>query len=176
LDTLNVTYCNIYYRLSDDNTSILPLDFHSLECRMSDDASTIDLKSGKFPVLTSSNFTEWLDLAQTVLISRGLWEYATGEITEGSAAEDKKSFRREDAKAVAFLKLAAGREQRAHLLGLTSSKDVLEKLKSVHQVSQLERVQALLSEFHTFKIQSGESIDISASKLTQLQLQITATD
>jgi hypothetical protein len=143
---------------------------------MSDDASTIDLKSGKFPVLTSSNFTEWLDLAQTVLISRGLWEYATGEITEGSAAEDKKSFRREDAKAVAFLKLAAGREQRAHLLGLTSSKEVLEKLKSVHQVSQLERVQALLSEFHTFKIQSGESIDISASKLTQLQLQIAAAD
>jgi hypothetical protein len=143
---------------------------------MSDDVSTIDLKSGKFPVLTSSNFTEWLDLAQTVLISRGLWEYATSEITEGSAVEDKKSFRREDAKAVAFLKLVAGREQRAHLLGLTSSKDVLEKLKSVHQVSQLEGVQALLSEFHTFKIQSGESIDISASKLTQLQLQIAATD
>jgi hypothetical protein len=143
---------------------------------MSDDASPIDLKSGKFPVLTSSNFTEWLDLAQTVLISKGLWEYATGEITEGSELEDKKSFRKEDAKAVAFLKLAVGREQRAHLLGLTSSKDVLEKLKSVHQVSQLERVQALLSEFHTFKIQSGESIDISASKLTQLQLQIAAAD
>jgi hypothetical protein len=99
---------------------------------MSDDASTIDLKSGKFPVLTSSNFTEWLDLVQIVLISRGLWEYATSEITEGSAAEDKKSFRREDVKAIAFLKLVVGREQRAHLLGLTSSKEVLEKLKSVH--------------------------------------------
>jgi hypothetical protein len=143
---------------------------------MSDDASPIDLKSGKFPVLTSSNFTEWLDLAQTVLISKGLWEYATGETIEGSELEDKKSFRKEDAKAVAFLKLAVGREQRAHLLGLTSSKDVLEKLKSVHQVSQLERVQALLSEFHMFKIQNGESIDISASKLTQLQLQIAAAD
>jgi hypothetical protein len=107
---------------------------------MSDDASPIDLKSGKFPVLTSSNFTEWLDLAQTVLISKGLWEYATGETIEGSELEDKKSFRKEDAKAVAFLKLAVGREQRAHLLGLTLSKDMLEKLKSVHQVSQLERV------------------------------------
>ena len=140
---------------------------------MSDDASPIDLKSGKFPVLTSSNFTEWLDLAQTVLISRGLWEYATGEITEDDE-EDRKSFRREDAKAVAFLKLAAGREQRAHLLGLTSSKDVLEKLKSVHQVSQLERVQSLLSDFHTFRVQ--DTIDISASRLTQLQLQIAAAD
>lgn len=141
---------------------------------MSDDASTIDLRSGKFPVLTSSNFTEWLDLAQTVLISRGLWEYATGEITEGPSLKDKQEFRKEDAKAVAFLKLAAGREQRAHLLGLTSSKDVLEKLKSVHQVSQLERVQALLSEFHTFKIK--DSIDLGASKLTQLQLEIAAAD
>jgi hypothetical protein len=140
---------------------------------MSDYASLIDLKSGKFPVLTSSNFTEWLDLAQTVLISRGLWEYATGDITEDSEP-DEKSFRREDAKAVAFLKLAAGSEQRAHLLGLTSSKAVLDKLKSVHQVSQLERVQALLSEFHMFKVQ--DTIDISASKLTQLQLQIAAAD
>jgi len=131
---------------------------------MSDDASTIDLKSGKFPVLTGSNFTDWLDLAQTVLTSRGLWEYATGEISEDSEI-DAKLFRREDAKAVAFLKLAAGREQRAHLLGLTSSNQVLEKLKSVHQVSQLERVQALLSDFHTFKVQDS-SIDISASKLT----------
>jgi len=72
------------------------------------------------------------------------------------------------------LKLAAGREQRAHLLGLTSSKDVLEKLKSVHQVSHLERVQSLLSEFHTFRAQ--DTIDISASRLTQLQLQIAAAD
>jgi hypothetical protein len=123
------------------------------------------LKSGKFPVLTSSNFTEWLDLAQTVLISKGLWEYATSDDIAGSRPEDQKSFRKEDVKAVAFLKLAVGREQRAHLLGLTTSKEVLEKLKSVHQVSQLERVQALLSEFHIFKIQDEESIDISASKL-----------
>jgi len=140
---------------------------------MSDDVLSIDLKSRKFPVLTSSNFTEWLDLAQTVLISRGLWEYATGEITKDNK-EDTKSFRRKDAKAVAFLKLAAGREQRAHLLGLTSSKDVLQKLKSVHQVSHLERVQSLLLEFYTFKVQN--TIDISASRLTQLQLQIAAAD
>lgn len=34
----------------------------------------------------------------------------------------------------------------------------------------------LLSEFHMFKAQDSESIDISASKLTQLQLQIAAAD
>jgi hypothetical protein len=69
---LSISPCDTYKRLSNNNTYILPLDFHSPECRMSDDASPIDLKSGKFPVLTSSNFTEWLDLAQTVLISKGL--------------------------------------------------------------------------------------------------------
>jgi len=52
---------------------------------------------------------------------------------------------------------------------------MLEKLKSVHQVSQLERVQTLLPDFHTFKVQDG-SIDVSASKLTQLQLEIAAAD
>jgi hypothetical protein len=77
---LSASHCKIYQQLSNNNTLILPLDFHSSECRMSDDTSPIDLKSGKFSLLTSSNFTEWLDLAQTVLISKGLWEYATGEI------------------------------------------------------------------------------------------------
>jgi hypothetical protein len=48
------------------------------------------------------------------------------------------------------------------------------KLKLVHQVSQLERVQALLSEFHTFK--AKDIIDISASRLTQLQLEIATAD
>ena len=41
-------------------------------------------------------------------------------------------------------------------------------------MSQLERVQSLLSEFHTFRVQ--DTIDISASRLTQLQLQIAAAD
>jgi hypothetical protein len=73
---------------------------------------------------------------------------------------------------VAFLKSAASSEQRAHLLGIKSSKAVLDKLKAVHQVSQQERVQALLSQFHGFKAQG--TIDLSASRLTQLQLKIAA--
>jgi hypothetical protein len=47
----------------------------------------IDLKNGKFPVLISFNFTEWLDLAQRVLIL----EYAIGKMTKGSELEDKRS-------------------------------------------------------------------------------------
>ena len=131
-------------------------------------------KTGSFPVLDESNFIDWLDLVETVLLSKGLWEYASGDATKPSEPDKAKEFEREDAKATAFLKMAAGREQRAHLLGLASSKKVLDKLKGVHQVSQQERVQNLLSKFHSFTAQ--DSIDLSASRLTQLQLEIAAAD
>src|ERR1700759_2724998 len=104
-----------------------------------------EYKTGRFPVLTSANFTEWLDLAEDVLLSKGLWRYALGDAPEPTDPDRKIAFQKEDAKAVAFLKSAAGSEQRAHLLGIKSSKNVLEKLKAVNQVSQQERVQTLLS-------------------------------
>jgi hypothetical protein len=141
---------------------------------MSDELSGFGIKTGSFPVLDSSNFTEWLDLVETVLLSRGLWEYACGDTKRPSDPDKVKEFEKEDAKATAFLKMAAGREQRAHLLGMTSSKAVLDKLRAVHQVSQQERVHTLLSQFHTFK--ARDSIDLSASRLTQLQLEIVAAD
>lgn len=141
---------------------------------MSDGLSGLGIKTGSFPVLDSSNFVEWLDLVETVLLSRGLWDFASGDTKRPSESDKAKEFEKEDAKATAFLKMAAGKEQRAHLLGMTSSKAVLDKLRAVHQVSQQERVQRLLSQFHTFK--ARDNIDLSASRLTQLQLEIAAAD
>jgi hypothetical protein len=130
---------------------------------------SMDYKTAKIPVLTSSNYVEWIDLVEDVLRSKNLWKHAVGEDVPEEKTEE---FLANDARAVAFLKSAAGREQRAHLLGLRTSKEVLDKLKAVHQVSQEERVQSLLSEFHGFKTLS--TIDLSASRLTHLQLEIAA--
>jgi hypothetical protein len=93
-------------------------------------------KTGGLPVLDDANFAEWLDLVRTVLLSRGLWDYASGDISKPSMLERAKEFEREDTKAVVYIKIAAGRQQWPHLLGLTSSKAVLDKLKAVHQASQ----------------------------------------
>lgn len=144
--------------------------------RMSDESffSGPEHKAGKFPVLTSTNFTEWLDLAEDVLLSRGLWRYASGDVAEPTDPDGKIAFQKEDAKAVAFLKSAAGTEQRAHLIGLKSSRQVLDKLKAVNQVSQQERVQRLLSDFHGFR--ALDTIDTSASRLTQLQVEIAVAE
>ena len=131
-------------------------------------------KTGRFPVLTNANFIEWLDLAEDVLLSKGLWGYVSGDIAQPTEPEKKTAFQKEDAKAVAFLKAVAGREQRAHLIGMKSSKAVLDKLKAVNQVSQQERVQSLLSQFHGFEASS--TIDLTASRLTQLQHEIAAAD
>ena len=141
---------------------------------MSDGLSSLISKTGHIPVLKSSNYTEWLDLVETVLISKGLWGYASGSIARPSEPEKANEFEREDAKASALLKIAAGGEQRAHLIGLRSSQAVLDKLRAVHQVSQQERVQSLLAKFHTFK--ALDTIELSASRLTQLQLEIAAAD
>ena len=133
-----------------------------------------EYKTGRFPVLTSANFIEWLDLAEDVLLSKGLWRYASGDAPEPTDPAGKTAFQKEDAKAVAFLKSAAGSEQRAHLLGIKSSKEVLDKLKAVNQVSQQERVQTLLSQFHGFR--ALDTIDLGASRLTQLQHEIASAD
>jgi hypothetical protein len=94
-------------------------------------------------------------------------------VSEPATPEEKTAFQKEDAKDVAFLK-SAGSEQRAHPLGIKSSKEVLDKLKAVNQVSQQERVQTLLSQFHGFR--ALNTIDLSASRLTQLQHEIAAAD
>jgi hypothetical protein len=127
-------------------------------------------KTGGIPALTSANFDEWMDLVKTVLRSKKLWQYATGDtrMTRENAAD----FESEDAKAAAYLKLVAGKEQRVYLLGLDTSKEVLDKLKSLHQTPQDERISTLYCQFHGFKALA--SIDLSANRLTQLRLKIGA--
>jgi hypothetical protein len=141
---------------------------------MSDESflSGSEYKSGRFAVLTNANFTDWLDLAEDVLLSKGLCRYASGDVAEPTDSDGEIAFQKEDARAMAFLKSAAGTEQRPHLLGIKSSKNVLDKLRAVHQVSQQGRVQTLLSQFHGFKARG--SIDLSASRLTQLPLETAA--
>jgi len=131
-------------------------------------------KTGGVPIVDGTNFVEWLDLVQTVLLTRGLWEYAVGDVTKPKTSDGGKEFDREDAKAAAYLKIAAGRGQWPHLIGLTSSKAVLDKLSTVHSVSQDERLPLLQTQFYGFKARA--SIDLSASKLTQLQLEIAAVN
>ena len=91
-----------------------------------------DYKIAKIPVLTISNYVEWIDLVEDILRSKNLWKYAVGE---DSPEEKTEEFLASNVKAVAFLKSAVGREQRAYLLDLWSSKHVLEKLKVVYEVS-----------------------------------------
>lgn len=95
------------------------------------EASISSERVGGIPILTGANFEEWLDLVKTVLRSKKLWNYAAGEIR--MTRENAADFESEDAKAAAYLKIAAGREQRVYLLGLDTSKEVLDKLRSLYQ-------------------------------------------
>jgi uncharacterized HAD superfamily protein len=58
-----------------------------------------DYKAAKIPVLTTSNYVEWIDLVEDVLRSKNLWKYAVGEDTPGEKSEE---FLANDARGVAF--------------------------------------------------------------------------
>jgi hypothetical protein len=68
-------------------------------------------KIGRVPALDGANFVEWLDLVKIVLLLKGLWEYASSDIPKPLTPERAREFEREDAKAAAYLKIAAGRQQ-----------------------------------------------------------------
>lgn len=124
-------------------------------------------------ILTKENWSEWIDYYEDVLIGKGLWGFTEKELVKPKDGESTTAYDadvQKDSKAVAILKRAAGQAGRVHLIGLRTSKAVIEKLREVNETSQAERVQSLLTRFHGFK--SYESIDISASKLTQLQTEI----
>ena len=146
----------------------LELDAHEMSDMFETGAT--NLKVSGIPPLTGANFEDWLDLVKTVLLSKGLWKYASG--TETSRPGKAEDFEQEDAKATAYLKIAAGGQHLAYLRGLTSSKAVLDKLTTRYRVPQDERLSVLCNEFHGFTAQGG--IDMSANKLTQLQLDIEA--
>jgi hypothetical protein len=121
-------------------------------------------------ILTKENWAEWIDYYEDVLTGKGLWEYTQAAPKKDASTPEEKTALKNDSKAVALLKRAAGTTNRVHLIGLRTSKAVLDKLREVNEVSQSERVQSLLTQFHGFK--AHESIDLSASKLTQLQTEI----
>jgi len=70
-------------------------------------------KAGGVPALEAdrSNFIEWMDLVKTVLLLKGLWDYAAGNILKLSTRDAAKEFDKEDTKAAVYLKIAAGKQQ-----------------------------------------------------------------
>jgi len=96
---------------------------------MSEIVSIDDIKIERFPILTKDNYRKWLDLVEDVLTSKGLWKYAIGSVGELEDGSKKEDHLKNDAKAVAFLKQAAGRDNRVHLIGIRRSKDILMEVK-----------------------------------------------
>lgn len=126
-----------------------------------------DIKASKsFPILTTENYLEWIDIIEDYLRSKGLSKYIEHEPSE------KETEISNDSRGVAFIKAYAG-DLRTHLIGLRTTKSVLAKLREVCEVSKDERTTTLLSKFYGFK--AFPTIDITASKLTQLQLEIGAS-
>lgn len=116
-------------------------------------------------LLTKDNWLDWIDYYEDVLTGKGLWTY-----TKNEPSDNDKEAVQHDAMAVSILKAAAGVEGRQHTRGLRTSKAVLDKLKEIHMPAQEKRTSMLLAQFHGFEFQ--RSVDLTASRLTQLQTDI----
>jgi hypothetical protein len=133
-----------------------------------DDFAKDSKVSFRLPELSKDNWPEWSDLLRDVLESKDLLSIV--ESSTSSIEREKAEFKKNDAKARTIIKSAAGSAYRVHLLGLSTAKDCIEKLRGVCETTSEERVQTLLSSFYGLKFTT--SIDTTASKLTTIQNQV----
>lgn len=124
------------------------------------------------PSLSKTTWIEWIDFIESYFRSRGLWALVNGE--EETPIDEKEGREREKRQFVAlsFIKSAVGAEQRQHLIGIQDAAEALIKLRAVNEVETAEQVQSLLLKFFNFK--ALDSIDLTASRLTQIQMEIGA--
>jgi hypothetical protein len=135
-----------------------------------DDFIKDDKVSSRLPELTKSNWLEWSDLLKDILESKDLLSVVESTLADNATDSTKAEFKKNDAKARAIIKTAAGSSYRVHLLGLPTARACIQKLKGVCETTSEERVQSLLSTFYGMKFTT--SIDTTASKLTTIQNQV----
>jgi hypothetical protein len=96
--------------------------------------------SSCIPELTNNNWLEWINLLKDILESHSLLEYTESIIILLQKEEDKKLFRKEDAKAKAIIKIAVGTIYCTYLIGLETSKAYLDKLHAVYKTTSSKRI------------------------------------
>ena len=139
-------------------------------------ASESTLKSWlgmNIPKLTDSNYRIWKELITEVLLARDLMGYIDGDNTEPNN-DDKtalKKWQQGNATASALIKGALSEGQLNHVVSIRNAKVAWDTLKSIHQADNRARVQALLTEFIRFRIDT--TIDEGASRLNRLQQEIS---
>ena len=139
---------------------------------MSDTQMSDPFKEGRVPYLATTGFTDWWEFVKDILGYQDLLDHVNGDSKQPSLEKDARDWQKKDYKAMYILRAAVGKDARPHLLGISTSYEMLTKLRGIYQPPQTEKAHTLLKEFHNHKV--TKSLDLSASKLTQLQAEIGA--
>jgi gag-polypeptide of LTR copia-type len=127
-------------------------------------------------LLTSHNYQLWSETLCLVLRSKGIWKYAegtAGTMNDKAAEADKERWDQENAAALLLILTTVDDTQSGYLAGIDTAMGAWAKLKALHQP-----ITTNLYDLFSRYTRNGKSngIDATASKLTQLQSQLTAID
>lgn len=110
--------------------------------------------------LTKTNYDTWCVQAQAILIKNELWEYVCGtiKIPAGANAELTANFERKDMLARSELMLLISPLQLKQVSSCITSKQVWDKLKSIHQSSGPARKATLLKQLVLKKMSEKDDV------------------
>jgi hypothetical protein len=127
------------------------------------------------PKLNATNYRIWKELMNEVLEAKELMEYVDEQIPERKPNDEGyKEWKKNNATALATIKGALILSQLNHVVNIKDAKTVWDKLKSIYQIDNDARVQALLVEFIQFHVTT--TIDEGASRLSHIQQEISNMD
>lgn len=116
--------------------------------------------SSRIEILDKQNYEVWQIRMRSILVKHDRWGYVNDEITRpvGSAATERdiSSWRKEDEKAKADILLSIGNAELKTVSKCETSKEVWDKLQSVHASKGPVRKIELLTDVTSFKIDEDD--------------------
>jgi hypothetical protein len=114
-----------------------------------------------------NNFTLWKDMLDTALTAKGLLGYTDGTIPRPTVENQVSEWLKKDAEAKLYIKISVSDPYKPLLLGCNTSKDAIDKLSQVYNITSEIAKQTLWQKFFEHSMIPRQSM---ASYLASIEL------
>lgn len=118
--------------------------------------------------LNGTNFKIWELQTKSVLRAQGLLDVVNGTTTMPTTADEKEKWLMRDGKASPVLIASVNEAQANHLLSCETSKQMYDKIESLHKVKSEVRIMNLYEEYFSLKMNDDEKVTEYVSKCSML--------
>lgn len=122
--------------------------------------------------LNGSNFKLWNLQVKAVLRGNGILDVVNGTTPKPEGQEEAEKWMIRDGKAMALLISSIEMEQANHVLNCASSKEVYDKIESLHKTKSEVRVMNLYEEYFSLSMNEDESVAAYFSRCSLLASEI----